>query len=104
MNKKSINESIEKRVRKDLFTIIEILDASENRDPMYEQLKKRLVETCRWLKTLGLNNDVKTIYIRPKKRVGTNNVNMKVFWSKFPYFQTLNRHGLFLAATGVDRH
>jgi len=35
---------------------------------------------------------------------GTNKENRKVFWGKFPYLQTLNRHGLFWAATVVDRH
>ena len=56
-------------------------------------------------KNLGLNNDLNIyIYVYDLKRSEINNKNRKVFWGTFLNLQTLNRHELFSATNGVDRH
>ena len=47
---------------------------------------------------------LKYIYVYDLKRSEINNENRKVFWGTFLNLQTLNRHELFSATNGVDRH
>ena len=84
---KIINKSIAKRVREDLFTLIEIFDETWM-NILWKCFGKRLGSRKLDKKLDTSKQWPLKLYIWPKKRAVTNNENREAFENKFPIFQT----------------